>query len=152
MRAHGLRGEVYVNLVTDRTERLEPGAPAGRRGLADGCQRKPHQHRWIVVFDGLHTREQAERYTSSKLFAEPIDDPEALWVHDLVGAEVRTTDGATVGICSGVVANPASDLLELDSGVLVPIRFVTSFEDGIVVIDPPLGLLDLDDADDASGG
>jgi hypothetical protein len=34
----------------------------------------------------------------------------------------------------------------------VPIRFVTSFEDGIVVIDPPLGLLDLDDADDASGG
>ncbi|MEJ7720008.1 MAG: ribosome maturation factor RimM [Ilumatobacteraceae bacterium] len=152
-RAHGLRGEVYVNLVTDRTERLEPGGACGPASdWLTVVSAKPHQHRWIVVFDGLHTREQAERYTSSKLFAEPIDDPEALWVHDLVGAEVRTTDGATVGICSGVVANPASDLLELDSGVLVPIRFVTSFEDGIVVIDPPLGLLDLDDADDASGG
>ena len=152
-RAHGLRGEVYVNLVTDRTERLDPGARlrAGDDWLTV-VSAKPHQHRWIVVFDGLATREQAERYTSSKLFAEPIDDPEALWVHELVGAEVRTTDGATVGICSGVVANPASDLLEIDSGALVPIRFVTSFQDGIVVIDPPLGLLDLDDADDASGG
>ena len=153
-RAHGLRGEVYVNLVTDRTERLKPGTRlrAGNDDWLTVRSAKPHQHRWIVVFDGLETREQAERYTTSKLFAEPIDDPEALWVHDLVGAGVRTAEGAVVGTCTSVVANPASDLLEIDSGALVPIRFVTSFQDGIVVIDPPLGLLDLDDADDASGG
>ena len=49
-----------------------------------------------------------------------------------------------LGRCTAVVANPAHDLLELDSGALVPIVFVVSNEPGRVVIDPPEGLFDLD--------
>jgi 16S rRNA processing protein RimM len=41
------------------------------------------------------------------------------------------------------VANPASDLLELDSGALVPIVFVVDHAEGRVTIDPPDGLFDL---------
>ena len=41
-------------------------------------------------------------------------------------------------------ANPASDLLVLRSGVLVPAVFLVERRaDGVVVIDPPEGLADL---------
>ena len=42
-----------------------------------------------------------------------------------------------------VQANPASDLLVLDGGQLVPLRFVVEHGPGRVVIDPPAGLLEL---------
>jgi hypothetical protein len=41
-----------------------------------------------------------------------------------------------------VEANPASDLLVLESGHLVPMVFVVDTAEGRVVIDPPAGLLD----------
>ncbi|MFM8826326.1 MAG: ribosome maturation factor RimM, partial [Actinomycetota bacterium] len=69
----------------------------------------------------------------------------AVWVHDLVGSRVVTADGTGVGTCVAVVQNPAHDLLELDSGALVPAPFVVSCADGVTVIDPPEGLFDLAD-------
>ncbi len=42
-----------------------------------------------------------------------------------------------------VVANPASDLLELDSGALVPVVFVVDRAPGRIVIDPPAGLFEV---------
>jgi 16S rRNA processing protein RimM len=41
-----------------------------------------------------------------------------------------------------VQANPASDLLVLEDGGLIPLTFLVSHEDGRVVVDPPAGLLD----------
>jgi 16S rRNA processing protein RimM len=46
------------------------------------------------------------------------------------------------GTCVAVVANPASDLLELDSGALVPVVFVVERMPGRVIVDPPEGLLE----------
>ena len=66
-----------------------------------------------------------------------------LWVHELVGAEVRDLAGTSFGPVLSVEANPASDLLVLAGEVLVPLRFVVSQEPGLLVIDPPDGLLDL---------
>ncbi|CAN5819334.1 ribosome maturation factor RimM [soil metagenome] len=145
-RPHGLRGEVYVDLVTDRTERLDTGSSLFANGnWLTVVRAKPHGRRWLVLFDGITDRLVAERYTSARLYAEPVEDPDALWVHDLVGAVVRTESGTEVGRCVGVVANPASDLLELDDGTLVPERFVTGAEAGVITIDPPDGLLELTD-------
>ena len=79
------------------------------------------------------------------IYAEPIDDPAALWVHELIGSDVVDVDGTARGRCVSVVANPAADLLELDSGALVPVVFVVRHADGVVVIDPPAGLLDDDE-------
>jgi 16S rRNA processing protein RimM len=142
-RAHGLRGEVVVELTTDRVERLAPGtvltSDAGDLTVAAA---RPHQHRWIVSFEGHTGREAADRLRGLALRAAPIDDPDALWVHDLVGSEVVTARGDVVGSCVAVVANPASDLLELDGGALVPVAFVVERTPGRVVIDPPEGLLD----------
>jgi 16S rRNA processing protein RimM len=77
------------------------------------------------------------------LRAPAIDDPNELWVHELIGAPVVTVDGVQVGIVEAVEANPASDILVLDNGALVPVTFVVQRrEDNTVVIDPPEGLLD----------
>jgi len=66
-----------------------------------------------------------------------------LWVHQVIGAEVRDKAGARIGVVDAVQANPAHDLLVLDSGALVPMVFVVDHEDGVVVVDLPDGLLDL---------
>jgi 16S rRNA processing protein RimM len=144
-RPHGITGEVLVSLTTDRAERVQPGAVLhGDAGPLTVESSRPHQHRWIVRFAGVATREGAEALHGQALRAEPLDDPEALWVHDLVGAEVATPDGRSWGRVVAILANPAHDLLELDSGTLVPVVFVTDEAQlpDRLVIDPPDGLLE----------
>lgn len=138
---HGLRGEVYVDLVTDRTERLVPGSvlEAGGRLLTVTASR-PVQSRWLVSFREVADRNAAALLTNAELRAEPIVDPDAVWVHDLIGSQVVEVSGADRGRCIGVLANPAHDILELESGALVPSVFVVSCRDGVTVIDPPDGL------------
>ncbi len=142
---HGIRGEVIVSLTTDRAERVRPGAVLHAEvGPLTVESSRPHQHRWIVQFGGVATREAAEALHGQPLRAEPLDDPDALWVHDLVGAQVVTKDERTWGRVVAVLANPAHDLLELESGVLVPVVFVID-DTGLperLVVDPPAGLLE----------
>ena len=64
-------------------------------------------------------------------------------MHELVGSTVVLADGNAVGTVTEVEANPAADLLVLDSGALVPVVFITAHEQGRVTIDPPEGLFDL---------
>jgi 16S rRNA processing protein RimM len=143
-RPHGVRGEVMVTLSSDRTERLEPGSRLQCRGVWLTVVRStPHTNRWRVRFEGIDDRSAAERLTSATLLAEPLDDPDALWVHELIGAEVVDVSGAVRGRCVAVVQNPAADLLELDTGALVPVAFVVSTEPEMVVIDTPEGLFEL---------
>ncbi len=142
VKPHGLRGEVIVELVTDRIERMAPGSslytPGGPLEIV---RSSPHGRRWIVAFGGVADREGAESLRGLVLSAPPLEDPDALWVHELVGAEVVGPDEQPYGRVREVEANPASDLLVLDDGGLVPLRFVVSHEPGRVVIDPPAGLL-----------
>jgi 16S rRNA processing protein RimM len=143
VRPHGLRGEVVVDLLTDREDRLEPGSALDSdRGVLTVTGMRPHQGRFLVTFEGCDDRTAAERLSGTVLRAEAIDDPDALWVHELVGTEVCDIAGVARGRVTEVEANPAHDLLVLDSGVLVPIVFVVSCGDGVTVIDPPAGLFD----------
>lgn len=147
-RAHGLRGQVNVELGTDRTERLAPGVRWwARGGWLTVVSAAPHQGRWLVTFEELGDRNAAQRLTNTPVHAEPLDDPDELWVHELIGAGVVEVDGTDRGTCVSVIANPAADLLELDSGALVPVVFVVEHVDGRVVIDPPDGLFDDDEPD-----
>jgi 16S rRNA processing protein RimM len=145
-RAHGVRGEVYVSLSTDRADRLAPGSILQTSGKPlTVVSAKAANDRWLVWFEGVADRTAAERLTGTALMAAPVDDPEALWVHDLIGAAVVETDGTERGTCIAVIANPAHDILELDSGALVPVIFVVSSAAGVITIDPPDGLFNLDD-------
>lgn len=135
---------MIVRLVTDRTERLRPGSVLdSKRGAMAVVSSRPHQRDWIVAFEGVPDRNTAEELRGLKLLAEPLDDPDAFWVHELVGATVIDIDGAELGTVTAVEANPASDLLVLEGGALIPLRFVVEKGDGRVVVEVPEGLLDL---------
>jgi 16S rRNA processing protein RimM len=102
----------------------------------------PLKHRWIVAFDGVFDRTASEQIAHRDLYAEPLDDPDALWVHELVGKRVVDQDNIDRGPIVAVEANPASDLLVLESGALVPMRFVTTADDTVVSVDVPDGLFE----------
>jgi 16S rRNA processing protein RimM len=146
-RAHGVQGELYVSLITDRFERIAPGSRllAGSRWLTVVESRQQPQ-RWLVRFEGVDDRTSAEKLTNTPLQAEPLrddDDADALWVHELIGSRVVDQQGVDRGTCTAVLDNPAHDILELDSGALIPVTFVVSCRQGITTIDPPEGLFDL---------
>ena len=148
VKPHGLKGEVIVAMITNRPEeRVTPGFVFSTdRGDLTLVSASPHQGRWIVAFEGVRDRDGAEGLRGTVLRAEPLaagDDDDTLWIHELIGAEVVGVDGTSYGAVEAVEANPASDLLVLPGGKLVPLVFVVSGPTaGRLVIDPPAGLLD----------
>ncbi len=141
---HGLAGQVVVDLVTNVPQRLEPGATlstsAGHDLVVETSQ--PFGRRWIVAFEGISDRSGAERIRGWTLLAVPVEEPGALWVDELVGASVLDQDGRQLGTVTALVANPASDLLELEGGGLIPLVFVVDRSEGRIVVDIPAGLLE----------
>jgi 16S rRNA processing protein RimM len=148
-KAHGIKGEVLVHLTGDRRERVAPGATlATKDGRALVVRyATSHQGKWIVAFEGIPDRTTAESLHGTLLYGEPIDDPDTLFVHDLIGSTVvDATTGETLGTVESVEANPASDLLVLagtDGQGLIPVRFITDRAPGRLTVDIPDGLLDL---------
>jgi 16S rRNA processing protein RimM len=141
---HGLAGQVVVDLVTNRTERLDPGTvlttSSGFELVVEASQ--PFVKRWIVTFRGVADRKASERLRGLGLLAEPVEDPDALWVDELVGSIAIDLDGRQLGEVVAILANPASDLLELEDGGLIPLVFLVEHSSGRVVVDIPEGLLE----------
>lgn len=146
-KAHGLRGEVSVRMISDRTERVAAGAVLQTaRGPMTVVRSRPHGDRWIVLFEGFEDRSGAETLHGVVLSAEAIDDGDALFVHTLIGCRVVDAAGVDRGTVEAVQANPASDLLVLEGGALVPLNFVVGdVEGGIIRVDTPDGLFELFD-------
>lgn len=142
---HGVRGDLFLTLTSDVEERHTPGAVftvadgQGFRELTVTTSRLQNG-RWVVHFEGIDDRNDAEKLTNKFLYAAPLEDDDALWVHELIGSRVVDVDGTEWGTCSGVLHNPAHDLLEIDGLLLVPMPFVKSHVDGVTTIDPPKGL------------
>ena len=144
-RPHGVRGDVNVLLTTNRTERVAKGAVLH---TADGPltvrSSRPHKSGFIVTFEECGDRDAAEALRDTVLLGEPIDDADELWVHDLIDAVVVDQHGVERGRVTQVLDNPASDILELDTGALVPVQFVTAVEPGTRIdVDVPEGLFTL---------
>jgi len=143
-KAHGLRGEVVVIPITNVANRFAVGAQflAGDEPVTVASSRS-NKYVLLVRFEGVDDRNGAERLRNRVLRAEPLDEaPEGeLWVHELIGAEVRNRAGESFGRVDAVEANPAHDLLVLESGALIPMVFVVEHSPGLVIVDPPDGLL-----------
>jgi len=144
LRPHGLHGDAVVELVSNRPERAEAGAVFDTDAGALRLQSvRRFGSRWLMRFEGVAGRQEADALRGTVLRAPAIHDDQALWVHELVGADaVRSSDGTSVGRVAAVVSNPASDLLELEDGTLVPARFVVGRRPGQVELDVPAGLID----------
>jgi 16S rRNA processing protein RimM len=145
-RAHGLRGEVHVVAVTNVAERFAPGSRlfVGDRAVTVRSARAAGSG-WVVQFDGVVGRDEAEALRGKSVRAEALEAvPDgAIFVHELIGAEVRDRAGTRIGRVESIQANPAHDLLVLDGGALIPSVFVVGQEPGVVVVDLPEGLLEL---------
>jgi 16S rRNA processing protein RimM len=145
LRAHGVRGEVVVRFTSDREERRAVGAvvqgPAG--DLTIEAVRHTPGGDWVVKYAEVADRTAAETMHGGVLRAEAIDDPDELWVHELLGSTVVDQDGTERGTVVEVHEGAAADLLLLDTGHLVPVTFVVGKEPGRILVDVPDGLFDL---------
>jgi 16S rRNA processing protein RimM len=144
IKAHGLKGQVLVDLWTDRVERLDPGnLLESDRGTLKVVSSIAHQDRFIVSFDKIASREDAESWRGVVLRAQRLDLDDVIWIDQLFGAEVVDSSGTKRGVVVDVEENPASDILVLDTGALVPLTFVTSvLANERIDVDVPEGLFE----------
>jgi 16S rRNA processing protein RimM len=162
-RAHGVTGEVVVDIRTDDPDtRFAPGTTLRARPSRGGPERdyvvdsaREHSGRLLVRLDGVADRNAAEALKGTVFLVDtadlpPIEDPDEFYDHQLEGLQVVTTTGTTVGFVAEVLHTAAGELLSVsseDGEVLVPFvsAIVTSVSlaDHTIEIDPPEGLLEL---------
>ncbi len=166
VRAHGLRGELIVDVRTDYPEqRFAPGSvltarhPGRPPGTLTVDAARPHGGRLLVTFAGCGDREAAEALRGSMLLVdaevlpasdEPGADDEEYHDTQLEGLAVVLTDGATVGTVRSVAHHLGNDLLVVARDgrpdALVPfVREIVPTVDldaGTITLTPPDGLLD----------
>ncbi|MEU0302178.1 ribosome maturation factor RimM [Streptomyces sp. NPDC006175] len=163
-RAHGIKGEVTVEVRTDEPElRLGPGAVlatepahAGPLTIETG---RVHSGRLLLRFEGVRDRTAAEALRNILLIAEvdPAElpeDPEEFYDHQLMDLDVVLTDGTEIGRITEITHLPSQDLfiVERPDGSEVMIPFVEEIvteidlEEQRAVITPPPGLIDESEA------
>ncbi|RHA41985.1 ribosome maturation factor RimM [Cellulomonas rhizosphaerae] len=162
-RAHGLRGEVGLDLRTDAPdERLAVGSVVTTQPASAGpltiVGTRNQQGRWYVQFAEVNDRTAAEALRGTTIVTdsdEAEDDDEDAWYpHELAGLRAEHVDGRELGEIVGLEHLPAHDMLVLrepdGARTLIPfVRAIVPVVDvpgGRVVIDPPGGLLASDAA------
>ncbi len=162
-KAHGIRGELVVEPITD-----EPDAvfASGRRVIAGTASGDPAKDRrelrilssrpfkggMIVHFSDIVDRTEAELWRDRFVLLpadelEPLGDDQ-VYVHELLGMAVELESGEVVGKVVETYELPQGLTLDVQretATVLIPYdRIVTNVdrERRVIRIDPPLGLLD----------
>jgi 16S rRNA processing protein RimM len=163
-RPHGIRGEFVIGVRTDepdarfavgatlRVDRDPPDGPPGRQLTIASA--RWHSGQLLVGFAGIADRTAAGELTGSWLSVDPSQlpeppDPDEFRDHQLIGLSVRTSSGEAVGVVTDVL-HYGQDLLVVqrpeDEECLVPfVKAIVPEVDvaaGVLVIDPPPGLLD----------
>ncbi|MEI6710006.1 MAG: ribosome maturation factor RimM [Actinomycetota bacterium] len=144
VKAHGLKGQVIVDLWTDRLERLEVGSQLlSDKGPLTVVSSGAHQDKFLVTFQEITDRNGSERWRGTVLRATRLEDDDAIWIDELFNAVVVDQNGVERGKVTLVEEMPASDLLVLDTGFLVPLTFVTTVvPNERIEIDVPEGLFE----------
>ncbi len=115
-RAHGVKGEVAVLVLSEVEDRFAPDAVVyleNGRGLTVEDSR-PHRGRLIVKFREIPDRDAAQKVFGSYLMVPESDVPElpegAYWPHELEGCEVVTEEGRSLGVIREIIHTPANDV------------------------------------------
>src|ERR1700742_4315175 len=161
-RPHGVRGDVVVGVRTDEPElRFAPGSRLDTDPVGVGpltvAGFKWHSGELLVRFEGVADRDAAAGLRGTWVLVDsatiaPSDDPDEFHDADLVGLSVRTVDGTEVGTVDDVL-HSGQDVLVIKSadGREVMVPFVkplvpdVDIPAGVLTIDPPDGLLNVED-------
>lgn len=158
LRAHGLEGEAFVRPFSDYPDRFAVGSIL-RLGDDHGVSLlieaiRPHKDGYLIRFEGIADRTMVEHLAGRELVisleeAEPLEEGE-FFLHELIGLRVETVNGESVGEVSEVITHGPHDYLVVRgprADHLIPMidAIVRTLdpEEGLAVIDPPDGLLDL---------
>ena len=147
-RAHGIRGEVVIVTHDPDSETLGEVKTVYVGGVPhDVVAARDTQRGWLVVLAGIATRTDAEGLRGQVVEVDrealQLADDDVL-LADLVGCEVRRTDGSPWGTIAAVHAGAMQDLLVIHDGDverLLPV--VDAFVRGVdldarvVTVDPP---------------
>lgn len=159
-RAHGIGGEVAVDVRTDAAEeRFATGCPIlthpADRGPLTISAARWHAGRLLVRFAEVADRTAAEALQGTFLVADsgtsPPGEPDQWWDHELIGLAAVSVDGRPVGEITDVAHPPGHDLLVIrrPDGAEAFVPFVAAMvptvdiAGGRIVLDPPDGLLEL---------
>jgi 16S rRNA processing protein RimM len=158
IRPHGLKGQVEIAPLTDAPERFKAGSkfklapPTGDRAdikLRDVAQKK---NRLIAGIEGSDSREAVEELLGRELMipeSEGEKPDDSYWQHDIIGCDVRTTDGRDLGKVREILRTGPNDLYVVgdEKQYYVPAvkQVVKSIdiEGRLIVIEPIPGLLEL---------
>ena len=157
-KAHGLKGEVTVQVHTDSPEeRFVAGAafvtdPAHRGPLTLRSTRV-HNGIYLLAFEEAPDRTAAEGLRGINLLAaaDELVEDDAWYEEDLLGFGVVLEDGTAVGTVKGLESREVQDLLVVDGvdGYDVLLPFVEEIvpevdeDERRIVVTPPPGLLEL---------
>ncbi|SIO84936.1 ribosome maturation factor RimM [Nocardiopsis sp. JB363] len=159
-RAHGIRGDVAVEVRTDDPDaRFVEGAVLNTDPESVGpltiVSIRRHSGKLLIRFKGMADRDTAETLRGTALLVDsediaPLDDPDEFHDHELIGMTAVTTDGTTVGRVDDIL-HYAQDVLVItaEAGHEVLMPFVAALVPevdvaaGRITLDPPPGLLDL---------
>ena len=115
--AHGIRGEVRVELYTDFPERFTPQTVIylGEALTAATIEyARPHKLQMLVKLLGFETRDEAETLRGQWLFVpeeEAVElEADTYWVHDIVGLQAETEEGEVLGRITEVLFTGANEV------------------------------------------
>jgi 16S rRNA processing protein RimM len=124
--AHGIRGEVKVEVLTDFPERFKPGAHTFLGVGTDDQEARsarivaarPHKGGLLVKLDIVPDRNAAELLRDQYLLipeaeAMPLGEHEN-YLHDLIGLQVETADGQPLGTLTEILITKANDVYVVD--------------------------------------
>ncbi len=118
-RPHGLDGSFFVEHASEVPERFAVGATVHVGGEpAQVVSSKRSRGRPVIRLDRRVERGTPLEVPRSEL---PPPDEDSFYVFQLVGLEVEEEDGRALGQVAEVIPGVANDVLELDSGLLLPL-------------------------------
>jgi 16S rRNA processing protein RimM len=127
---HGMKGEVQVEILTDFPERfdgLETVYVGDELQAVDVVGCRTHGSRALLKLAGYESRETAAKLRG-QLVQVPIEDAVLLendeyYLYEIVGLEVRTTEGESLGRVAEVIETGSNDVYVVRDGdqeILIP--------------------------------
>lgn len=153
--AHGIRGEVKLKSFTAVPDAIVDYNPLLTRdgGKIELSRLRPQKDGFIAAVRGITDRNRSEALKGTELFVArerlPATEADEVYLHDLIGSEVFTSDGKKLGHVVAHANYGAGNLIDVRiegraKTVLIPFAegFIVEAGAGRIVADLPEGFLD----------